>query len=287
MPATVPQAPCATLITEQVRQALAEDVGDGDVTAALIPASAQAEAHVVCREPAVICGRPWFDAVFAQLDPTIALDWWVEEGTAVAADAVLCRLHGPARSMLTGERTALNFLQTLSGTATLTRHYVEAVRGTGVRILDTRKTLPGLRLAQKYAVRCGGGHNHRIGLYDALLLKENHILAAGSITAAVDAARRMAPGLLLEVEVEQLDELHEALMARVDRLLLDNMSPDMLREAVHLSAGRTELEASGGVNLASLRTVAATGVDYISSGSLTKHVQAIDLSMRFSQGASG
>lgn len=287
MPATAPQAPRAVLIAEQVRQALAEDVGDGDVTAALIPASAQAQAHVVCREPAVICGRPWFDAVFAQLNPAIALDWRVEEGASVAPDAVLCRLHGSARSMLTGERTALNFLQTLSGTATLTRHYVEAVRGTGARILDTRKTLPGLRLAQKYAVRCGGGHNHRIGLYDALLLKENHILAAGSITAAVNTARRTAPGLLLEVEVEQLDELHEALMARVDRLLLDNMSLDMLREAVRLSAGRAELEASGGVDLASLRTVAETGVDYISSGSLTKHVRAIDLSMRFSQRATG
>jgi nicotinate-nucleotide pyrophosphorylase (carboxylating) len=269
-------------IASQVLAALAEDVGPGDLTAGLIPAEAAAQATVICREAAVICGRPWFDEVFRQLDPRVAISWEVTEGERVEPERCLCRLAGPARALLTGERTALNFLQTLSGTATLARRYADAVAGTHARVLDTRKTLPGLRKAQKYAVRCGGCHNHRMGLYDAVLVKENHIAAAGSITAAAQHARSLVgAGVMIEVEVENLAELHEALDAGVQRVLLDNMDLAQLREAVERAAGRAELESSGNVELETLRQVAETGVDFISVGALTKHVRAVDLSMRF------
>jgi nicotinate-nucleotide pyrophosphorylase (carboxylating) len=270
-------------ISAQVHHALEEDVGPGDLTAGLISAEATAEATVISREDAVICGGPWFDEVFRQIDPRVMITWEVDEGTRVQANQRLCRLSGPARALLTGERTALNFLQTLSGTATVARRYADAVAGTGTRVLDTRKTVPGLRKAQKYAVRCGGCHNHRMGLYDAVLVKENHIAAAGSITAAVQQARTLAgPGVMIEVEAENLAELEEALAAGVQRVLLDNMDTAQLRKAVAINAGRVELESSGNVELATLRQVAETGVDFISVGALTKHVQAVDLSMRFS-----
>lgn len=275
------QPPASADIEEQVRRALAEDVGSGDLTAGLIPEAAKAEARVISREQAVLCGRPWFDAVFAALDPRIRVEWAAEDGERIAPEQRLCTLHGPARALLTGERTALNFLQTLSGTATLARRYADAVAGTGAVILDTRKTLPGLRLAQKYAVRCGGCENHRLGLYDAVLVKENHIMACGGVAAAVEAARALAGQVPVEVEVEDLDQLHEALGAGADRLLLDNMNPDQLRAAVAATAGRARLEASGGITLEGVRPVAETGVDYISIGDLTKHVHAVDLSMRF------
>lgn len=269
-------------IASQVLAALAEDVGPGDLTAGLIPAEATAQATVICREAAVICGRPWFDEVFHRIDPRVAISWEVAEGERVEPERCLCRLAGPARALLTGERTALNFLQTLSGTATLARRYADAVAGTHARVLDTRKTIPGLRKAQKYAVRCGGCHNHRMGLYDAVLVKENHIAAAGSITAAVQHARSLVgTGVMLEVEVEKLTQLEEALDAGVQRVLLDNMDLTQLREAVKLAAGRAELESSGNVELETLRQVAETGVDFISVGALTKHVRAVDLSMRF------
>jgi nicotinate-nucleotide pyrophosphorylase (carboxylating) len=268
----------------QVTLALREDVGSGDLTASLIPADRVARATVVCRETAVLCGRAWFDGVFRQLDPEVRVRWEVGEGTLVDPDQTLCELVGPARSILTGERTALNFLQTLSATATVTRRYVDAIAGTNTRILDTRKTLPGLRLAQKYAVRCGGGTNHRIGLFDGVLVKENHIAAAGSIAAAVRSARAVAGQALIEVEVENLNELKQALATDVDRIMLDNFGLAQMREAVALtrdSHSRIELEASGNVTLQTIRPIAETGVDYISVGGLTKHVQAIDLSMRF------
>lgn len=275
-------APSPDQIAAQVAIALAEDIGSGDRSAALIAPTAYAQAQVICREAAVICGRAWFDAVFAAIDPTITIEWQVEDGQLVAANQPLCQLHGHATALLTGERTALNFLQSLSATATAARRYVDAVAGSGCTILDTRKTIPGLRLAQKYAVRCGGASNHRIGLYDGILIKENHIAAAGSIAAAVAAAQQQAlPGMLLEVEVERLDQLQQALDVGVERILLDNMSLDQLRAAVALTAGRAKLEASGGVALEQLAALAATGVDYISVGSITKHLQAIDLSMRF------
>jgi nicotinate-nucleotide pyrophosphorylase (carboxylating) len=271
-------------IPAQVGRALTEDVGSGDVTAALIDPQAQAQATVLTREAAVLCGTAWVDETFRQLDSTVRIDWRASEGAAVAANTVLCTLAGPARALLTGERTALNFLQTLSATATATRHYVELVAGTRCRILDTRKTLPGLRLAQKYAVRIGGGQNHRLGLYDMVLLKENHIMAAGSIAAAVSRARASAPGVPVEVEVESLDELREALAAAPDIIMLDEFADEDLREAVRLNAASVRpvrLEASGGVDQQSVRRIAEAGVDYISIGSLTKHVRAIDLSMRF------
>lgn len=276
-----PAAPSTKLIREQVRLALAEDVGSGDVTAALIPEDTIAHAHVLCRIPAVICGSAWFDEAFAQLDPRVTVGWHVAEGEKVEANTRLCSLRGPARALLTGERTALNFLQLLSATATATRAYVDAVAGTGARILDTRKTLPGLRIAQKYAVACGGGRNHRLGLYDAVLIKENHIHAAGSIAAAVEAARRMAPGLMVEVETETLDEVDQALAAGADVIMLDDFPLDRMREAVARVAGRVKLEASGGVNLDTVRAIAETGVDFISVGAITKDVVAVDLSMRF------
>lgn len=268
-------------IQEAVDRALSEDVGSGDLTAALIPEDARAEAHLINRESAVICGRPWFDAVFHQLDPGIELDWRINEGERAEPNQLLCRLAGPARPLLTGERAALNFLQTLSGTATRASQYAEVVRGLPVRILDTRKTLPGLRLAQKYAVRVGGCHNHRTGLYDGILIKENHIAAAGSITAAVHQARALGFELPVEVEVEDLDQLAEALAAGADMLLLDNFDLAGLRAAVERCAGRAQLEASGGINLENLRAVAETGVDAISVGDLTKDLRAVDLSLRF------
>jgi nicotinate-nucleotide pyrophosphorylase (carboxylating) len=267
-----------------VRRALAEDVGTGDRTAALVPATQPATATITAREAAILCGQPWVDEVFRQLGGTVRIDWRVPEGSAVAADAIVCELAGPARALLTGERTALNFLQTLSGTATAVRPYVLAVAGTPARILDTRKTIPGLRLAQKYAVRMAGGTNHRLGLYDGILIKENHIVAAGGITAAVRAARATPAGVLVQVEVENLAEAEEALRAGPDRLLLDDMPADELRAAVALRdrlAPGIGLEASGNVTLANVAAIAATGVDFISVGSLTKHVRAVDLSMRF------
>lgn len=264
-----------------VALALAEDVGSGDLTAALIPEHAQAEATVVSREVAILCGTTWFDAVFRQLDPGIAIDWRAADGDRVESEQLLCTLRGPARPLLTGERTALNFLQLLSGTATLARRYADAVSGTKAVILDTRKTLPGLRLAQKYAVRCGGCRNHRIGLFDAVLIKENHIMAAGSIGNAIATARRLHPGVAVEVEVENRAELEEALAARPDIVMLDNFDPAAMAEAVRIVDGRVKLEASGNVNFDTVRAIAETGVDYISIGGLTKDVRAVDLSMRF------
>lgn len=271
----------AETIRQDVARALAEDIGSGDLTAQLIPADNRATARVICREPMVLAGRAWFDEVFAQLDPEVTVEWLADDGDLLPAETTLCRLSGPARPLLTGERSALNLLQTLSATATLTRRYVDTVAGSGVTLLDTRKTLPGLRRAQKYAVTCGGGRNHRIGLYDGVLIKENHIAAAGSIAAAVATARRIAPaGVLIEVETENLDEVHEALEAGADILLLDNMGVGQLRQAVALNAGRARLEASGGITLKTIGEVARSGVDYISIGTLTKDLHAIDLSMR-------
>lgn len=269
------------LIAAQVRAALEEDVGSGDLTAALIPEADRLEVQLICRETAVLCGQPWFDQTFLQLDPGATIDWLAREGDPIAADQLLCRIEGKARALLTGERTALNYLQTLSGTATLANRYAQAVAGTGVRILDTRKTLPGLRLQQKYAVRCGGCHNHRAGLYDAILLKENHLAAAGSLSAALKAAQDSAPGVEIEVEVESLEQLDEALAAGARRVLLDNFPLQRLREAVARNAGRARLEASGGVSLETVRAIAETGVDDISVGGLTKDLRAADFSMRF------
>lgn len=267
-------------IEANVRRALAEDIGSGDITAQLIPAERLAHASVITREAAVISGSAWVDAVFRQLDPRVAVHWQVRDGERVAANQVLFTLEGPARALLSGERSALNFLQTLSAVATRCRHYADLVEGTPVRLLDTRKTLPGLRLAQKYAVTCGGCHNHRIGLFDAFLIKENHIAACGGIGAAIASAQRIAPGKPVEVEVENLEELQEALAAGADIIMLDELSLEDMRTAVKLTAGRAKLEASGGINDSTLRTIAETGVDYISLGTLTKDVKAIDLSMR-------
>jgi nicotinate-nucleotide pyrophosphorylase (carboxylating) len=277
--------PDPTYVSQTVATALQEDVGSGDLTAQLIPADRAGRATVITREDAVLCGTAWFDEVFRQVDPRVRVAWSAHDGERVRADQQLCTLEGAARSLLTGERAALNFLQMLSATATVTSRYVAAVAGTKCRILDTRKTIPGLRVAQKYAVRCGGGTNHRVGLFDAILVKENHIAAAGSIAGAVSEARRIAPQVLLEVEVENLTQLREALDARVDRILLDNFSLEQMRDAVQITRqhanARTELEASGNMSLENLRAVAENGVDFISVGGLTKHVKAIDLSMRF------
>ncbi|WP_440221734.1 carboxylating nicotinate-nucleotide diphosphorylase [Dokdonella sp. MW10] len=273
-------SPSAEAIHDDVERALREDVGSGDVTALLLPAERRARARVITRETAVLCGRDWFDACFAAVDPAVRVSWLAEEGARVAAGDVLCRVEGPARALVTAERCALNFLQTLSATATVTATYVAAVKGTRARILDTRKTLPGLRLAQKYAVRTGGGTNHRIGLFDAVLVKENHVAAAGSIAAAVSRARELHPGLLVEVEVEDFVELREALAAQADRIMLDEFEPDELMQAVAEVDGRVPLEVSGGVGLERVRAIAETGVDFISIGALTKHVRAVDLSMR-------
>jgi len=269
-------------IEESVHIALQEDIGAGDVTAKLISADDFSLANVICREAAVICGIDWFEEVFNQLDAEIHIEWDVDDGDQVAAGDQLCSISGATRALLTGERTALNFLQTLSGTASIARRYADAVRGTDARVLDTRKTIPGLRLAQKYAVHCGGCHNHRMGLYDAILIKENHILGAGGIAQAVAAARFNSPELPVEVEVENLDELQQAMDAGVERVLLDNFSVELLRQAVAQNNKQLQLEASGGVTLDNIRAIAETGVDFISTGALTKDVKAIDLSMRFS-----
>lgn len=275
-------------VEDDIARALAEDVGDGDLSAAAIPADRHERARVIARAPGVVCGRPWFDGVFRAVDPRVTIEWHVDEGATVAADTPLCSLSGPARALFTAERSALNFLQLLSGVATATRAYVDAVAGTDTAILDTRKTLPGLRQAQKYAVTCGGGANHRMGLFDAAMLKENHLHAAGGITAAVAALRKAHPEAPLTVEVETLDQVREALAAGADRLLLDNFALDDLRTAVQGTCGRAWLEASGGITLANVRAIAETGVDCISIGALTKDVQALDLSMRFAgDGVSG
>jgi len=269
---------------EQVAAALREDVGSGDVTARLVPDTQVAHGRVVTREDAVLCGQPWVDETFRRLDSAIRIDWHAHDGERVRADQIVFEIQGPARAMLTGERTALNFLQLLSGTATQTRLLVDAVAGTGCTILDTRKTLPGLRTAQKYAVRCGGAQNHRIGLFDMVLIKENHIAAAGSISAAIAAAKRVSAGLKIEVEVESLAGLEEALAAAPDIVLLDNFDNATMAKAVTVTRSRSrtvKLEASGNVTLDTVRAIAATGVDYVSVGSLTKHVRATDLSMRF------
>jgi len=263
-----------------VEHALAEDIGKLDLTGQLLAPETQATAEVLSRDAMCLCGKAWFDNVFKQLDGTIRIDWRAQDGDSITPNQPLCRLTGPARPMLTGERTALNFLQLLSGTATRTQHYVQAIAGTQAKVLDTRKTLPGLRMAQKYAVRCGGGYNHRMGLYDAFLIKENHILAAGSIRQAIQAARQLKPELPVEVEVETLTQIEEALIAGTQRLLLDNFSLTMLYDAVALVAGKASLEASGGVTLQTIRAIAETGVNFISVGALTKDVQAVDLSMR-------
>ncbi len=272
-------APPAEAIGADVARALAEDIGGGDVTAMLLP-DVEDSAYLLCKEDAVVCGRPWFDACHRALDPGVRIEWRVAEGDRAAPGTVLATLHGRARTLVTAERASLNFMQTLSGTATVTARYVEAVRGTRARILDTRKTLPGLRLAQKYAVRVGGGDNHRMGLYDAVMLKENHVRTAGSVTAAIRAARALHPTLPLIVEVETLDQLREALAEGCDRILIDDFDAPTRREAVRLAAGRIPLEVSGGVDLAGVRAIAEDGVDCISIGALTKHVRAIDLSLK-------
>jgi nicotinate-nucleotide pyrophosphorylase (carboxylating) len=268
-------------IDEAVRRALAEDLGSGDITARLIPEERSWNASVFSRETAVLCGRNWFDAVFRHLDERIDIRWYSADSDTIKPHQVVCTLTGPARALLSGERTALNFLQTLSGTATKAQRYASRVEDLGTRILDTRKTLPGLRREQKYAVSCGGCHNHRMGLYDAFLIKENHIVASGSIARAIATARAYRPELMVEIEVENLDQLAEALAAGADRILLDNFKPEQIVNAVAITAGRAELEASGNITLENIRQYAQTGVDYISVGALTKDVRAVDLSMRF------
>ena len=272
--------PSAAQISADIERAFAEDLGPGDATAELLPAGAQAQAELTCRESAVIAGIPWFEACFRRMDSSVQIDWHTADGQRVAPGAVICRLSGKARALVSAERMALNFLQLLSGTATQAAAYVAALASTTTRLLDTRKTVPGMRLAQKYAVRCGGGYNQRMGLYDAILVKENHIIAAGSIAAAVDAARQLHPTLMLEVEVENLDELAQAIDARVDRIMLDNFPLPLMAEAVQFTAGRVPLEVSGNVGLETIAAFAHTGVDFISVGALTKHVRAIDLSLR-------
>lgn len=270
-----------TQVALDVKRALEEDIGSGDVSAILIPEEKQAKATVIAREGAILCGSPWFESVFKTLDPNIEIAWHVKEGEPMLPDQPICKLMGNARHLLTGERAALNFLQTLSGTATLTERYVEKLKGTECRLLDTRKTLPGLRYAQKYATRCGGAQNHRFGLYDAILIKDNHIAACGSIAKAINFAREKVPNLPIEVEVETLKELVDALNANPRRILLDNFPLNTLKEAVRITQKAVELEASGNISLKTIRSVAKTGVDFISIGKLTKNVKAIDLSMRF------
>ncbi|MGH8234852.1 MAG: carboxylating nicotinate-nucleotide diphosphorylase [Rhodanobacteraceae bacterium] len=276
-----PSLPPRHVIQADVGRALAEDIGTGDVTAALIDHAARASARIISREGAVLAGSAWAQECFRQLDADVRIEWHASDGDHIAPDDELCHISGNARALVAGERNALNFLQTLSGTATVTSTYVDAVAGTRTKILDTRKTLPGLRLAQKYAVLCGGGHNHRMGLFDAILIKENHVTAVNGIAHAIRAARTAHPDVLLECEVESLDELRAAIDTGADRVLLDEFSDTMLREAVTLVAGRVPLEVSGSVNLRRVRAIAETGVDYISIGALTKHVHAIDFSMRF------
>jgi nicotinate-nucleotide pyrophosphorylase (carboxylating) len=271
----------ADAIERNVREALAEDIGDGDITAQLIGADTHGRATVITREDAVFCGRRWADETCRQVDSQIAVEWNVDDGDRIVASQTLLTLAGPARSLLTAERTLLNFLQLLSGTATLARSYADRVTATSVRILDTRKTLPGLRVAQKYAVRCGGCHNHRLGLFDAFLIKENHIAAAGSIAAAVQQARQIAPHRSVEVEVENIEEFRTALIAGADIIMLDDFSEADMHRAVALNQGQAKLEVSGGVTLDTVAAIAATGVDFVSIGDITKRVQPIDLSMRF------
>lgn len=268
-------------IAQSVRQALAEDIGSGDISAELIPQNTHTTGKIIARERCILAGQDWANAAFHQVSPEIIIEWMASDGDEIKPDQCLATVAGPARALLTAERTALNFLQTLSGTATITGAYVQAIEGTRAKILDTRKTLPGLRMAQKYAVTCGGGVNHRMGLYDMVLIKENHIMATGSITAAIAASRKNHPHLPLEVEVESLVELDEALSAGAQRVLLDNFDLPMLRAAVQRTNGRAQLEASGNVDISTVRRVAETGVDFISIGALTKHVQAVDLSLRF------
>lgn len=278
--------PPDSVIQANVRAALEEDVGGpgtpGDLTAQLIPAGTQARARVITREDAVLCGTAWFEACFHMVDASTRITWQTADGDRIKAGQALCEIEGPARALLTAERPALNFLQTLSGVATETRRHVDAIAGTRAKIYDTRKTLPGLRLALKYAVKCGGGENQRIGLYDGILIKENHIASAGGIRPALEAAYKLAgDGMSIQIEVETLDQLEEALSAGVKLILLDNFTPERMRQAVALSAGRAQMEASGGIGFENLREIAETGVDRISIGSLTKHVRAVDLSMRF------
>ncbi len=280
MPSAPPVLELPTDIDATVRIALQEDVGRGDVTATLIPAERVCSARVVCREPAVLAGAPWFDSVFRQIDPAVKVSWHYSEGASLATGDVVCRLHGPARAIVTGERSALNFLQTLSSTATVTQHYVAALGASRTRILDTRKTVPGLRSAQKYAVRAGGGVNHRMGLFDAILIKENHIAAAGSITAAVSALRASHPGLRIEVEVETMQELDEALATGAEMIMLDNFTLEAMRVATARVAGRALVEISGGVEFDALASLGTVGADFVSIGALTKNVRAIDFSMR-------
>lgn len=267
-------------LAANVTAALVEDIGSGDITAQLIPAEKQAKARIITRDPMVMAGKLWFDACFMAVDPNVKIVWHVEEGQLVTANSTLVEITGSARSLLTSERPALNFLQTLSATATQTRALVAQLANTNAKLLDTRKTLPGLRVAQKYAVLVGGGQNHRMGLFDAYLIKENHIMAAGSIAAAIAQAQQNAPGHMVEVEVESLTELSEAIDAGANRIMLDNFNLVQMREAVAINQGRAELEASGGVNHETIRAIAETGVDYISVGAITKDIRAIDLSMR-------
>jgi nicotinate-nucleotide pyrophosphorylase (carboxylating) len=270
----------ATDITQSVALALAEDIGSGDITAQLIPENQQAFARIITREDCIFCGKAWVDEVFRQIDSEVVIDWQVSDGQAVVANSTLFTVQGKARSLLTGERAALNFVQTLSGTATISHHYAQQVAHTQVKLLDTRKTIPGLRTAQKYAVTCGGCHNHRIGLYDAFLIKENHIAACGGITNAISSAHTIAPGKPVEVEVETFDELDQALTAGADIIMLDNFSIEDMKKAVAINAGKAKLEASGNINEQTLVPTAETGVDFISIGGLTKHCRAVDLSMR-------
>lgn len=268
-------------IENNVANALDEDIKSGDLTAGLIPETIVASANIFCREPAVICGRPWFDEVLRQVDETAQVEWLCEEGEHVDKDQLICTINGSARNILTAERTALNFVQTLSGTATTTAEYVKPLAGTKTKLLDTRKTLPGLRLAQKYAVACGGGQNHRIGLYDAILLKENHIMSAGGIAEAIGIAKFQHPGKTVEVETESLEEVQEALMGGADIIMLDNFTLGMMYKAVEMVSGKAKLEVSGNVEIGDLETLAKTQVDFISTGAITKHLRSIDLSMRF------
>ena len=270
----------AQSIIANVKAALLEDIGTGDITAQLIPATQNATANIITREDSIFCGRDWVDEVFKQLDPNVTVKWFVDDGEVITANSMLFSLSGAARSLLTGERTALNFVQTLSGTAAISHYYAQLVAHTSVKLLDTRKTLPGLRDAQKYAVACGGCHNHRIGLYDAFLIKENHIAASGGIANAVATARKIAPNKLVEVEVENLQELDQALNANADIIMLDNFSLEEIESAVNINNGKAKLEVSGNITEKNLATAAATGVDYISLGALTKHCRAVDLSMR-------
>ena len=277
----------ASNIKHNVTEALEEDIGSGDLTAQLINEATQSTASIISRQSAIFCGRPWATEVFAQLDPSVTIDWQVNDGDEINADQVLCLISGPSRSILSGERCALNFLQTLSATATLANQYVAAVSGTGVTILDTRKTIPGLRLAQKYAVTCGGASNHRLGLYDGVLIKENHIEASGSLENAIKKISSVSPNVLIELEVETLDQLQSAIDHGVKRVLLDNMNPNQLRQAVAMVSRKADkkvaLEASGGITLNNVREIAETGVDYISIGEITKDIRAVDLSLRFDQ----